>query len=250
MVPAPQQSAHNVSSTPIANFAWIFKHPKLSAWTSSQVSDSKTKNRLALIGHQGHGKFSTTALLDNHLSARGSIVCSHFFGQESASAKHLSSEAREETELKKMSESIVSQLLKSRPELEAMVRPSMAAWSRKPKVTPAFAAHAPLLHWLPEFIAESQQHVYIILEGLCENIDKSVCDLVLSFLRYATELTDNVRVLVTSQSPVLVKSTYDEVDAFTNVELPKSLVGDQALAAAFQALTGIHHNPREQMARL
>jgi hypothetical protein len=146
-----------LGSTHTGTFEWISGQPNLSAWISPRVSDSKTKNRLALFGLPDHGKASTTAFLAEHLTKRGSIVCSHLCGQASASPNDPSFKTREENELAKLSKSILSQLQVSRSDLAPMMRASMNAWSRKPRVTPTFAAKAPLLHWLPELIAESQQ---------------------------------------------------------------------------------------------
>jgi hypothetical protein len=239
-----------LSTTRTDILKWVFTQPNLSAWMSPRISDSKTNDRLALSGSPGDGKTSTAAFLGNHLTERGSVVCSHFYGQESGSDKDLSSETHKEIQLTKLSESILSQLLASRPELKSTMRASMKTWSSKPRVTPAFAAKAPLLHWLPDFIAESQEQIYIILEGLSETLDKTTYGHVLRFVEYITDLTDNVRVLVTSDSPVLTKTVDVEQDLFTNVQLPNSLAGDLAVVAALQSSGGSCRGHRQEMARL
>jgi hypothetical protein len=92
--------------------------------------------------------------------------------------------------------------------------------------------------------------MYIILEGLSENLDKTTYDHAISFIEYVTDLTDNVRVLIASESPVLVRTVDAEQGLFTNVELPESLTGDLAVTAASRFSAGSHRDHRQEVARL
>jgi hypothetical protein len=182
---------------------WIFEDQTFSSWMAFEENITVAPRFLALVAPPGCGKSYMAASIVEQLEQRTSPLVFSYFHQRD----HVSSGATNgcftssNLDLNQIYGSLLSQLMASQPDSERNLQRFMRSWWHDSKIDSTKPPHRPIRLWLADFMKESQQQTYIVLDGVTDILHQSAYHELLEFLQRVTQNTSFVRVLVTSRSP-------------------------------------------------